>query len=84
MRTYSPSALPHLALAAVVLVVPLPLAPVVAVGFAVGRFAMPVLSNAWSDDGSWTGSGRRLSRWCARCSRLRASAHWRATITAWL
>ena len=54
MRTYSPSALPHLALAAVVLVVPLPVAPAVAVGFAVGRFAMPVLSNAWSDDGAWT------------------------------
>jgi hypothetical protein len=54
MRTYSPSALPHLALAAVVLVVPLPVAPAVAVGFAAGRLAMPVLSNAWSDDGSWT------------------------------
>ena len=54
MRTYSPSALPHLALAAVVLVVPLPVAPAVAVGFAVGRFAMPMLSNAWSDDGAWT------------------------------
>ena len=54
MRTYSPSALPHLALAAVVLVVPLPVAPAVAAGFAVGRFAMPVLSNAWSDDGAWT------------------------------
>lgn len=54
VRTYSPSALPHLALAAVVLVVPLPVAPAVALGFATGRFAMPVLSNAWSDDGSWT------------------------------
>ena len=54
MRTYSPSALPHLALAAVVLVVPLPVAFVVAAGFAAGRWAMPVLSNAWSDDGGWT------------------------------
>jgi hypothetical protein len=54
MRTYSPSALPHLALAAVVLVVPLPLAPAVAAGFAAGRLAMPVMSNGWSDDGSWT------------------------------
>ena len=54
MRTYSPSALPHLVLAAVVLVVPLPVAPLVAAGFAAGRFAMPVLSNAWSDDGRWT------------------------------
>jgi hypothetical protein len=54
MRTYSPSALPHLALAAVVLVVPLPAAAAVAAGFAAGRLAMPVLSNAWSDDGGWT------------------------------
>ena len=54
MRTYSPSALPHLVLAAVVLLVPLGAVPAVAVGFAAGRFAMPVLSNAWSDDGSWT------------------------------
>jgi hypothetical protein len=54
MRTYSPSALPHLVLAAVVLVVPLPVALAVAAGFAGGRLAMPVLSNAWSDDGSWT------------------------------
>jgi hypothetical protein len=54
MRTYSPSALPHLVLAAVVLVVPLPAALAVAAGFAVGRWTMPVLSNAWSDDGGWT------------------------------
>ena len=54
MRTYSPSALPHLVLAAVLLVVPLPAALALAVGFALGRLAMPLLSNAWSDDGSWT------------------------------
>lgn len=54
MRTYSPSALPHLALAAVVLVVPFGPALAVAAGFAAGRLAMPVLSNAWSDDGGWT------------------------------
>ena len=54
VRTYSPSALPHLALAAVVLVVPLPAAFAVAAGFAAGRWMMPVLSNAWSDDGGWT------------------------------
>lgn len=54
MRTYSPSALPHLALLAVVLVVPFPVAFAVAAGFAAGRLAMPLLSNAWSDDGSWT------------------------------
>jgi hypothetical protein len=55
MRTYSPSALPHLALVAVVLVVPFPAAFVLAAGFAAGRLAMPLLSNAWSDDGAWTG-----------------------------
>jgi hypothetical protein len=54
MRTYSPSALPHVLLAAVLLVVPLPAAFALAAGFAVGRLAMPLLSNAWSDDGSWT------------------------------
>ncbi len=54
MRTYSPSALPHLALLAVVLVVPFPAAFAVAAGFAAGRLAMPVLSNSWSDDGSWS------------------------------
>ena len=54
MRTYSPSALPHLVLAAALLVVPLPAAFALAAGFALGRLAMPLLSNAWSDDGSWT------------------------------
>jgi hypothetical protein len=54
MRTYSPSALPHLVLAAIVLVVPFGPAFAVAAGFASGRLAMPLLSNAWSDDGSWT------------------------------
>ena len=52
MRTYSPSALPHLVLAAVVLVVPLPTAPAVAAGFAAGRFAVPVLAGG---DGGWSG-----------------------------
>lgn len=54
MRTYSPSALPHLCAAALVLVTPLPGALALAAGFAAGRLAMPVLSNAWSDDGGWT------------------------------
>jgi hypothetical protein len=54
MRTYSPSALPHLVLVAVALVVPFPAAFAVAVGFAAGRLAMPLESNAWSDDGSWS------------------------------
>jgi hypothetical protein len=46
--------LPHLALLAVVLVVPFPAALALAGGFAAGRLAMPLLSNGWSDDGSWT------------------------------
>jgi hypothetical protein len=54
MRTYSPSALPHLALLAVVLVVPFPVAFALAGGFAAGRLAMPMLSNAWSADDAWT------------------------------
>jgi hypothetical protein len=54
MRTYSPSALPHLVLVAIVLVVPFPAAFALAAGFAGGRLAMPLMSNAWSDDGSWT------------------------------
>jgi hypothetical protein len=54
MRTYSPSALPHLALVGVLLVFPLSAAPLLALGFALGRFAMPLLSNAYADDGSWT------------------------------
>lgn len=63
MRTYSPSGLPHLALAAIVLVVPFPAAFAVAAGFAVGRLAMPLLSNAWSDDGGWTELWSRTERW---------------------
>jgi hypothetical protein len=54
MRTYSPSALPHLMLVAVVFVVPFPAAFALAAGFALGRLAMPLLSNAWSDDGEWS------------------------------
>jgi hypothetical protein len=62
MRTYSPSALPHLALLAVLLVLPLPLVPVLGAGFAAGRLAMPLLSNAWSDDGAWTAVWGRAER----------------------
>lgn len=54
VRTYSPSALPHLVLVAVVLVVPFGPAFAAAAGFAAGRLLMPVLANAWSDDGAWT------------------------------
>jgi hypothetical protein len=63
MRTYSPSGLPHLVLLAVVLVVPFPAAFAVAAGFAAGRLAMPLLSNAWSDDGGWSELWARTERW---------------------
>jgi hypothetical protein len=62
MRTYSPSGLPHVVLAAVLLIVPLPAGFALAAGFAVGRLAMPLLSNAWSDDGSWTTVWARAER----------------------
>jgi hypothetical protein len=62
MRTYSPSGLPHVVLAAVLLTVPLPPAFALAAGFAVGRLAMPLLSNGWSDDGSWTAVWARAER----------------------
>lgn len=84
MRTYSPSALPHLVLVAVVLVVPLPAALAVAAGFAVGRWVMPVLSNAWSDDGGWTelwSSAEPVVRPLLACVCVGALAV--ATWTAW-
>lgn len=62
MRTYSPSALPHLMLLAIVLVVPFPAAFALAAGFAAGRLAMPLLSNAWSADGAWGGVWSRSER----------------------
>jgi hypothetical protein len=62
MRTYSPSGLPHVVLAAVLLIVPLPAAFALAAGFAVGRLAMPLLAGAWSDDGSWTAVWARAER----------------------
>jgi len=46
VRTYSPSALPHLVLVAVVLVVPFGPAFAAAAGFAAGRLLMPVLARS--------------------------------------
>ncbi len=54
MRTYSPSAVPHLALLGVLMVAPLGGGVVLAAGFALGRLAMPLLSNAYAADGSWS------------------------------
>jgi hypothetical protein len=85
VRTYSPSALPHLVLAAVVLVVPLPAAFAAAAGFAAGRWAMPVLSNAWSDDGRWTelwSAAEPVVRPVLACACVGALAV--ATLTGWL
>jgi hypothetical protein len=62
VRTSSPSALPHLVLVAIVLVVPFPAAFALAAGFAAGRLAMPLLSNAWSEDGAWTQVWARSQR----------------------
>jgi hypothetical protein len=62
MRTYSPSALPHLALVAIVFIVPFPAAFALAAGFALGRLTMPLLSNAWSDDGAWSAVWARSER----------------------
>jgi hypothetical protein len=53
VRAGSASALPHLALLAIVLVVPFPAAFAVAAGFAAGRVAAPMLCAAWPDDGVW-------------------------------
>lgn len=62
MRTYSPSALPHLTLVAVFLVIPFAPAFALAAGFAAGRLAMPLLSNGWSEDGSWSELFARTER----------------------
>ncbi|MDX3104766.1 hypothetical protein [Nonomuraea angiospora] len=54
MRTYSPSALPHLVLLAVLLAVPFSGALAAAAGFAAARWIMAAASIAHSDDGSWS------------------------------
>lgn len=54
MRTYSPSALPHLLLLAVLLVLTPPWAFLAALGLAAGRWVMAGISNAYADDGSWS------------------------------
>ena len=62
LRTYSPSALPHLGLANLLLAVPFLGVPLLAAGFALGRFAMPLRSNAYADDGSWSTLWRSAER----------------------
>ncbi|MBY8871119.1 hypothetical protein K7640_04575 [Micromonospora sp. PLK6-60] len=54
MRTYSPSALPHLVLAGLVLVVPFGGALLAAAGFALGRWVMAAASVHYDEDGYWS------------------------------
>ncbi|MFD1939255.1 hypothetical protein ACFSKW_48120 [Nonomuraea mangrovi] len=54
MRTYSPSALPHLVLVSLVLAVPFSGAMAAAAGFAAARWIMAAASIFHSDDGEWT------------------------------
>ncbi|WP_433368795.1 hypothetical protein [Streptosporangium sp. CA-115845] len=62
MRTYSPSAQPHLVLAAMVLALPFGGALAAGVGFALARWVMAAASMAHSDDGSWTAAWKRNQR----------------------
>jgi hypothetical protein len=54
MRTYSPSAQPHLVLLAMLLALPWHGALAAATGFALARWSMAAASIAHSDDGSWS------------------------------
>jgi hypothetical protein len=62
MRTYSPSALPHLVLAAVVLALPWQGALAAGAGFALARWIMAAASIGHSDDGSWSELWKRNGR----------------------
>ena len=80
-RTYSPSALPHLVLLAALTVLPFGDALTAAVGWAAGRLAMALVSNAYGPPGAWTAVWTRHRRWlaavlavavvCALCRHLR-------------
>ncbi|MEO3927137.1 hypothetical protein ABGB07_25200 [Micromonosporaceae bacterium B7E4] len=75
MRTYSPSALPHLVLLAILLAVPFAGALTAGIGFAAARWIMPAASLGYGGDGSWE------ERWRAH-RRLLAVATALATVTA--
>ncbi|MEU5670074.1 hypothetical protein AB0B48_31390 [Micromonospora sp. NPDC049089] len=62
MRTYSPSALPHLLLIAILLVVPFIGALCLAFGFAVGRWIMAAGSVGYDEDGTWSLLWARYAR----------------------
>lgn len=75
MRTYSPSALPHLVLLAVLLVLPFPGALVAGAGFAAARWIMPAASIGYGGDGGWEDQWRANRRLLAVATAL-------ATVTA--
>jgi hypothetical protein len=62
MRTYSPSALPHLVLLAIVLAIPLSGAMLAAVGFAAARWIMAAASIGHSEAGEWTDAWKAHQR----------------------
>ncbi|WP_214413095.1 hypothetical protein [Sphaerisporangium fuscum] len=74
MRTYSPSSLPHLVLAALLLAVPWTGALAAGAGFAAARWIMAAASIAHSDDGSWTTLWRANSRLLATATAVAAIA----------
>jgi hypothetical protein len=53
MRTYSPSALPHLVLLGVLLVLPFSGALAAGIGFAAARWIMPAASIGYGGEGGW-------------------------------
>lgn len=62
MRTYSPSALPHLVLLGVLLVIPFTGALAAGAGFALARLVMPAVSIGYGADGGWEDQWRRYRR----------------------
>ncbi|MGI5118524.1 hypothetical protein ACQEU5_03135 [Marinactinospora thermotolerans] len=63
VRTYSPTALPHLMLAALVLAVPFGAVPAAALGFAAGRWTMAVAALRYGPAGEWTATWDAHRRW---------------------
>ncbi|MGH3862492.1 MAG: hypothetical protein ACRDSQ_23400 [Actinokineospora sp.] len=62
MRTYSPSAVPHLVLIASVLVVPFTGVIAMAVGWGLARWIMAAASIVHDDDGEWSLLWQRYAR----------------------
>ncbi|MEV6104304.1 hypothetical protein AB0M28_06245 [Streptomyces sp. NPDC051940] len=70
MRTYSPSALPHLVLLGIVLVVPFTGAVAAGAGFALARWIMPMASIGHGGDGDWEDRWRTHRRLLAVATAL--------------